>query len=93
MARFSSRHVTTPVAAFTMAVVLLAYTRYSIRSAKRNATQTRQADGGQLSWKNEDLRRHGQMEKVQQEQSKLSSAEKELIARKIGRPPGVSGKD
>lgn len=46
-----------------MAGLLFVYTRTSIQSAKRNAQQHREADGGQISWRNESLRRHGAMEK------------------------------
>ncbi|MCJ1473053.1 hypothetical protein MMC13_001702 [Lambiella insularis] len=55
--------VAAPIAAFTMASLLFVYTRTSIQSAKRNAQQHREADGGQISWRNESLRRHGAMEK------------------------------
>ena len=46
-----------------MACLLFVYTRTSIQAAKRNAQQHREADGGQISWRNETLRRHGVMEK------------------------------
>lgn len=35
------------------------YARTSIQAAKRNAQMHRDADGGQISWRNESLRRHG----------------------------------
>jgi hypothetical protein len=38
------------------------YTRSSIHAAKRNAALHREADGGQISWRNESLRRHGVIE-------------------------------
>ena len=42
-----------------MAGLLFVYSRTSIRAAKRNAQLHREADGGQISWQNENLRRHG----------------------------------
>ena len=42
-----------------MAALLFVYSRTSIQAAKRNAQQHREADGGQISWRNESLRRHG----------------------------------
>ncbi|EKG21864.1 hypothetical protein MPH_00784 [Macrophomina phaseolina MS6] len=53
-----------PLAAFTMAGLLFLYTRTSIRAAKLNAQKHREADGGQISWKNESRRRHGQADQV-----------------------------
>jgi hypothetical protein len=53
-----------PVAAFTMAGILFFYARTSIRAAKLNAQQHREADGGQFSWANESQRRHGMRDKV-----------------------------
>lgn len=38
------------------------YARTSIQAAKRNAQQHREADGGQINWHNESLRRHGKLE-------------------------------
>ena len=46
-----------------MAGLLYVYSRTSIQAAKRNARQHREADGGQISWQNESLRRHGVIEK------------------------------
>lgn len=51
-----------PMAAATMAVLLFVYTRTSINAAKTNAKLHREADGGQISWRNQSLRQHGQME-------------------------------
>lgn len=51
-----------PIAAFTMATILFVYTRTSINAAKRNARLHREADGGQINWHNESLRRHGKLE-------------------------------
>ena len=53
--------ITAPLAAFTMAALLFVYSRTSIKAAKRNAQKHREADGGQINWHNESLRRHGQM--------------------------------
>lgn len=50
-----------PLAAFTMATLLFVYSRSSIQAAKRNAQRHREADGGQINWNNENLRRHGQL--------------------------------
>jgi hypothetical protein len=50
-----------PLAAFTMAGLLFVYSRSSIQAAKRNAQRHREADGGQINWNNENLRRHGQL--------------------------------
>jgi len=44
-----------------MATLLFVYSRTSIQAAKRNAQKHREADGGQINWHNESLRRHGQM--------------------------------
>jgi hypothetical protein len=46
-----------------MAGLLFVYTRTSIKAAKRNAQLHREADGGQINWQNENLRRHGMIEK------------------------------
>lgn len=51
-----------PIAAATMALLLFVYTRTSINAAKANAKLHREADGGQISWRNQSLRQHGQME-------------------------------
>jgi hypothetical protein len=44
-----------------MATLLFVYSRTSIRAAKRNAQKHREADGGQINWHNESLRRHGKL--------------------------------
>lgn len=46
-----------------MASILFVYARTSIQAAKRNAQQHREADGGEINWHNESLRRHGKLEK------------------------------
>ncbi|KAL1620729.1 hypothetical protein SLS56_009549 [Neofusicoccum ribis] len=61
---FNGRTMMAPLAAITMASLLFVYTRTSIRAAKLNAQKHREADGGQISWKNESRRRHGQAEQV-----------------------------
>ncbi|KFY08081.1 hypothetical protein V492_06547 [Pseudogymnoascus sp. VKM F-4246] len=58
---FNARTIATPIAAFCMASLLFVYARTSIMAAKRNAQMHREADGGQISWRNESLRRHGAM--------------------------------
>ncbi|KZF25669.1 hypothetical protein L228DRAFT_259062 [Xylona heveae TC161] len=45
-----------------MACLLFVYARTSIQAAKRNAQRHREADGGQINWRNESLRRHGVLE-------------------------------
>jgi len=45
------------------------YTRTSIQAAKRNAQAHRDADGGQISWRNESLRRHGVIEPPEEQNS------------------------
>ncbi|KAJ9642453.1 hypothetical protein H2199_004834 [Coniosporium tulheliwenetii] len=47
-----------------MACLLFVYSRTSIRAAKLNAQKQREADGGQISWHRESMRRHGQLETV-----------------------------
>ena len=59
----NSNTIVAPIAAFTMAGLLYVYTRSSIRAAKTNAERTRSADGGQINWRNESLRRHGALER------------------------------
>ncbi|KAL7271577.1 hypothetical protein RUND412_005659 [Rhizina undulata] len=52
-----------PLAAATMAGLLFVYTRTSIHAAKANAKLHREADGGQISWRNESLRQHGLLQR------------------------------
>ncbi|MCJ1355119.1 MAG: hypothetical protein MMC33_005110 [Icmadophila ericetorum] len=80
----NSKTVVAPFAAFTMACLLYVYTRTSIRSAKANAQRHREADGGQISWKNENLRRHGQMEAAKGKPNTVDP-EEEIKARKFKR--------
>ncbi|TGO09421.1 hypothetical protein BTUL_0166g00190 [Botrytis tulipae] len=58
----NGKTLTAPLAAATMALLLFTYTRTSIRAAKQNAQKHREADGGQIDWANESLRRHGQLD-------------------------------
>jgi len=58
----NAKTLTAPIAAFTMATLLFVYARLSIQAAKRNAQKHREADGGQINWHNESLRRHGKLE-------------------------------
>jgi hypothetical protein len=53
-----------PIAAFTMAGILLVYTRSSIRAAKLSVRKHREADGGQIDLDREARRMHGQLDKV-----------------------------
>ena len=73
---YTARHIAAPIIAITMAGILFVYTRSSIYAAKTNAKRHREADGGQISWRNESSRRHGALEKPQ-EQATL----KELLGR------------
>lgn len=63
-----------PLAAITMAGILFVYARTSIRAAKLNAQKHREADGGQISWHKESLRRHGQLERVDNDRDTLKEA-------------------
>ena len=63
-----------PLAALTMAGLLFVYARTSIRAAKLNAQKHREADGGQISWHKESMRRHGQLERVGNDRSTLKEA-------------------
>ncbi|KAL3424462.1 hypothetical protein PVAG01_03743 [Phlyctema vagabunda] len=45
-----------------MATIVFVYTRTAIQAAKRNAQMHREADGGQINWHNESLRRHGKLD-------------------------------
>jgi len=72
-----------PLAAFTMATLLFVYTRSSIQAAKHNAQKYREADGGQISWHNESLRRHGLLPPEEQNSVKqLAGIAKENISDK-----------
>jgi hypothetical protein len=63
-----------PLAALTMAGLLFIYARTSIRAAKMNAKKHREADGGQISWHKESLRRHGQLEQVGNDRATFKEA-------------------
>jgi hypothetical protein len=47
-----------------MAGILFVYARTSIHAARLNAQKHRETDGGQLNWRNESLRRHGQLDRI-----------------------------
>lgn len=70
-----------------MAGLLFVYTRTSIRAAKHNAQMHREADGGQINWHNESLRRHGKLEPpVEQEPIRqLAGLAKEKIGMGVGK--------
>ncbi|KAF2467098.1 uncharacterized protein BDR25DRAFT_235769 [Lindgomyces ingoldianus] len=70
----NGRTIMAPLAAFTMAGLLFVYARTSIRAAKLNAKKHREADGGQISWHNESLRRHGQLERVENDRNTFKEA-------------------
>jgi len=57
-----------------MAGLLFVYARTSIRAAKLNAQKHREADGGQISWHKESMRRHGQLERLDNDTSTLKEA-------------------
>ncbi|KAF2184374.1 hypothetical protein K469DRAFT_579667 [Zopfia rhizophila CBS 207.26] len=78
----NGRTVMAPLAALTMAGLLFVYSRTSIRAAKLNAQKHREADGGQISWYNESLRRHGQLEKVENDQTTFKEALVADVSRK-----------
>lgn len=63
-----------PLAAFTMAGLLFVYARTSIRAAKLNAQKHREADGGQISWHKESMRRHGTLERLDDDRSTFKEA-------------------
>lgn len=63
-----------PLAALTMAGLLFVYARTSIRAAKLNAQKHREADGGQISWHKESMRRHGTMERLDDDRSTFREA-------------------
>jgi hypothetical protein len=53
-----------PMAAFTMAGIVVLYTRSSIRAAKLNVERRREQGGGQIDWGLESQRNHGVLEKI-----------------------------
>ncbi|KAF1970513.1 hypothetical protein BU23DRAFT_556728, partial [Bimuria novae-zelandiae CBS 107.79] len=71
-----------PLAALTMAGLLFVYARTSIRAAKLNAQKHREADGGQISWHKESMRRHGQLERVDNDRNTLREALEADFSRK-----------
>ena len=69
-----SQTIMAPLAALTMAGLLFVYARTSIRAAKLNAKRHREADGGQISWHKESMRRHGQIERLDDDKGTFSEA-------------------
>lgn len=63
MTRITARTLTSVIGAATMTGLLFVYSRSSIQAAKRDAARHRAADGGQISWRNESLRRHGVLDR------------------------------
>jgi hypothetical protein len=74
-----------PLAALTMAGLLFVYARTSIRAAKLNAQKHREADGGQISWHKESMRRHGQLERLDDDRGTFKEA---LLADVKGKKQG-----
>ncbi|KAH8730250.1 hypothetical protein GQ44DRAFT_701073 [Phaeosphaeriaceae sp. PMI808] len=70
----NGRTIMAPLAALTMAGLLFVYTRTSIRAAKLNAQRHREADGGQISWHKESMRRHGQLQRVDDDRETFKEA-------------------
>ena len=70
--RINSRTIVAPLAAFVMAGLLYVYSRTSIQAAKRNAQRHREADGGQIDWRRENLRRHGVLKAPSSEKGPVS---------------------
>lgn len=64
--KINARIIVGPIAALTMAGLLFVYARSSVYAAKRNASKHREADGGQISWRNESQRRHGVLNKPEE---------------------------
>lgn len=70
----NGRTIMAPLAALTMAGLLFVYARTSIRAAKLNAKRHREADGGQISWHKESMRRHGQLERIDDDRGTFGEA-------------------
>jgi len=70
----NGRTIMAPLAALTMASLLFVYARTSIRAAKLNAQKHREADGGQISWHKESMRRHGMAERLDDDRGTFKEA-------------------
>lgn len=83
----NSRTLVGPIVAFTMAGLLFVYSRTSIKAAKRNAERHRSADGGQISWRNENLRRHGKLKRPDDDASleQLVRGANEHVSNAVGK--------
>ena len=90
MVRFTPRTLTAPFVAVTMAGMLFVYSRTSIKAAKRHAERHRMADGGQISWQNENQRRHGKLERPEDTDTltKLVLGTEEKIEKALGKGQG-----
>ncbi|KAF2740673.1 hypothetical protein EJ04DRAFT_424266 [Polyplosphaeria fusca] len=90
----NGRTVMAPLAALTMAGLLFVYARTSIRAAKLNAQKHREADGGQISWHNESLRRHGLADRVENDRGTFKEALMEDLQQKYKKeaPANLAGK-
>jgi hypothetical protein len=82
-----------PLAALTMAGLLFVYARTSIRAAKLNAQKHREADGGQINWHKESMRRHGTMERLDDDRSTFKDALMGDVSGKSRREQRAEGKD
>lgn len=78
-----------------MAGLLFVYTRSSIHAAKRNAARHRAADGGQISWNNESQRRHGALDKPEEQYSikQLIAGTQHKIGEMVKKESGQSPKE
>ena len=81
-----------PLAALTMAGLLFVYARTSIRAAKLNAQRHREADGGQISWHKESLRRHGQLDRLDNDRGTLKEALMGDLGGRRAKPAEPQGK-
>ncbi|KAE8453037.1 hypothetical protein EG329_012224 [Mollisiaceae sp. DMI_Dod_QoI] len=88
----NAKTITAPLAAFTMAALLFVYSRTSIQAAKRNAQRHREADGGQINWHNESLRRHGVLENPVKEGTVVGELVGTLQEERRGRERGKEGR-
>ncbi|KAF2665406.1 hypothetical protein BT63DRAFT_458982 [Microthyrium microscopicum] len=61
---FNARLLGAPIAAFSMACILFAYTRTSIHAAKLHVEKRREEGGGQIDWGLENKRNHGQVDSI-----------------------------
>ena len=65
--RASSRKFAAAIGGVALSCIFYVYANTSVKAAKRNAERHRTADGGQINWRNESLRRHGALQKPEDE--------------------------